>query len=283
MISFSVIIPLYNKEHTIRQTLESVLQQSYPHFELIVVDDGSRDRSLQLVQELTDERIRIYAKTNGGPGSARNLGLQKASFDWAIWLDADDQMLPGALETFATIIGEHPDADMVVGNFQLNNKGNTCLYQASYPSGFVNNAFRAWFLKELMPCAGTYACRKEFLSRHPYREELLRSEDTEVLFHLFREVKIFRIDAVVMCYCRDFSLESHKKTALAQDYEGNLDFDSKKSLWEGICLYELYIEAKNNYPAEVDAVYPDMRRHLPLRIAYHSAFWYRALHRRINR
>ena len=282
MISFSIIIPLYNKEHTIRQTLESVIQQNYPHFEIIVVDDGSKDQSLQIVQEWTDDRIRVFTKENGGPGSARNFGLQKASFDWAIWLDADDQMLPGSLDAFSTVIGEHPDADMVVGNFQLNNKGNTCLYQASYPAGFVNNAFRAWFLKELMPCAGTYSCRKDLLSRHPFREDLRRSEDTEMLFHLFREARIFRTNAVVMCYCRDFSLESHRKTTLAQDFQGHLDFVSKKTFWERICQYELFIEAKNNYPFDVDATYPDMNRRYLLWIAYHCAFWYRAIHRRIK-
>ncbi len=283
MIAFSIIIPLYNKECTIRQTLESVLQQNHPHFEIIVVDDGSTDKSLQITQELTDERIHIFTKKNGGPGSARNFGLLKASFDWVIWLDADDRMLPGALEVFAKCIDEHQNADMVVGNFLLNDKGNTRPYQVHYPEGFIHNAFKDWFLKELMPCAGTYTCRKDILSRHPYHENLRRSEDAEVLFNLFREALIFRVSTAVMCYYRDFSLESRNKVSLTQDFQGHLNFSPKKSLWERICLYELYIEARNNYPEEIDSFYPEMGRHFFLRFAYYCAFCYRAFHRKIKR
>lgn len=280
MIGFSIIIPLYNKEMTILSTLESVLRQDYPLFEVIVVDDGSTDGSTAVVRNLSDARLRLFQKENGGPGSARNKGIDQARYDWVIWLDADDLMLPNALRSFAGTLDIHPEADMVVGNFELSEQGHIRPYQTKALSATVKNAFKSWFFKELMPCAGTYCCKKAFLLKHPYQEGLKRSEDTEVLFHLFREACIVRTDAIVMRYCRDFSAESRKKTDISKDFQGHLDFSSSKSLWERICLYELYVEARSNYPNEVDSVYPGMNRLLFLKVSYHCAFWYRALLRR---
>ena len=275
MIEFSIIIPLYNKEATIRSTLESVLRQSCPNFEIIVVDDGSTDQSSALVQSIRDERIRLFNKENGGPGSARNHGIRHARYDWIIWLDADDLMLPGAIEHFTNAINQYPEADMIVGNFELEECGTIRPFHKKSLAGPVNQAFKSWFMKELMPCAGTYCCKKNLLSRHPYREDLRRSEDTEVLFHIFREARIFRSDVLTMRYRRDFSAESRKKTDVSKDFQGHLDFSGPKSLWEKICLYELYVEAKSNYPEDIHGVYPNIRRHILLRIAYTCAFWYR--------
>jgi len=277
MIGFSIIIPLYNKEKTILATLESVLWQDYPLFEVIVVDDGSTDGSAAIVRNISDERLRLFQKENGGPGSARNEGITQARYEWVIWLDADDLMLPDALRSFAGTLSNHPESDMVVGNFELAERDRIRPYHTKKLPALVEQPFKSWFFKELMPCAGTYCCKKTLLLKHPYQEDLKRSEDTDVLFHLFHEVCIVRTDAIVMRYCRDFSAESRKKTDISKDFQGHLDFSSPKSLWERICLYELYVEARSNYPNEVDSVYPEMNRHCFLKVAYHCAFWYRAL------
>lgn len=277
MTGFSIIIPLYNKEKTIRSTLESVLRQDHPLFEVIVVDDGSTDGSTAVVHNLSDARVRLFQKENGGPGSARNAGIAQARHDWVIWLDADDLMLPDALRAFTGTLDMHPEADMVVGNFELAENNHIRPYHTKKLSATIENPFKSWYFKELMPCAGTYCCKKTLLLKHPYHEKLKRSEDTEVLFHLFREACIVRTDAVVMRYCRDFSAESRKKTDLSKDFQGHLDFSGSKSLWERICLYELYVEAKNNYPDEVDSRYPNLKHQLLLKSAYHVAFWARAL------
>ena len=280
MIGFSIIIPLYNKEKTIRATLESVLRQDYPLFEVIVVDDGSTDGSAAVVRNLSDARLRLFQKENGGPGSARNEGIAQARHDWVIWLDADDLMLRDALRSFAGTLDNHPEADMVVGNFELAENDRIRPYHTQKLPATVKQPFKSWFFKELMPCAGTYCCKKTLLLRHPYQEKLKRSEDTEVLFHLFQEACIVRSDAMVMRYCRDYSAESRKKTDISKDFQGHLDFSGSKSLWERICLYELYVEARNIYPDTVDSVYTGMNRHFFLKIAYHCAFWWRAYLRR---
>ena len=74
---FSIIIPLYNKEKFIENTIQSALNQTFLDFELIVVNDGSTDRSLELVKAFKDQRIKIYTIRNGGVSKARNFGIQK--------------------------------------------------------------------------------------------------------------------------------------------------------------------------------------------------------------
>jgi len=283
MIAFSIIIPLYNKASTIRTTIESVLNQRYPHFELLVVDDGSTDRCEDIVKSIQDERVRLFSKDNGGPGSARNLGIRNAQSDWCILLDADDLMMDNALLEFASVIESNPSADMVVGNFELLESGKTQSFHHKPLAPDVHQAFKSWFLKELMPCAGTYCCKTELLKQFPFQENIRRSEDTEVLFHLFRTAHIIRTNAIVMRYRRDYSIESRKRTTIGQDFQGHLNFDKEKSLWERICLYELYVEAKNNYPDEVDTIYPDMTHQWGLRVAYYFAFWYRAFRKRFGK
>lgn len=97
---FSVIIPVHNKEKTIVRAIESVLNQTYSDFELIVVDDASQDKSLQLIKSIIDSRIVIVESDIPGPGGykARNLGTKISRYEWITFLDADDQWLPFHLE-----------------------------------------------------------------------------------------------------------------------------------------------------------------------------------------
>lgn len=100
----SVIIPLYNKRSTILRAVNSVLFQSHKNLELIIVDDGSNDGSLELLRTLSDWRIRIISQTNQGPGAARNRGARAAVSDFLAFLDADDEWLPDYLKTAGDII-----------------------------------------------------------------------------------------------------------------------------------------------------------------------------------
>ena len=97
----SVIIPLYNKEPIIERSLQSVLSQDYDDFEVVVVNDGSTDRSADIVRSINDPRIRLIEQENGGPSKARNTGTKSARGEWILFLDADDELLPGALNYFS--------------------------------------------------------------------------------------------------------------------------------------------------------------------------------------
>ena len=106
MPRFSVIVPTYNRRRIIAQTLQSVWNQSYRDFELIVVDDGSSDGTLEYLVSLPT-RIKVVRQENLGPGAARNLGAAQASGDYLAFLDSDDIWFPWALATFAEIIDQH--------------------------------------------------------------------------------------------------------------------------------------------------------------------------------
>ena len=95
----SVVIPLYNKEKQIANTLHSVLPQTFQNFEIVVVDDGSTDNSVQEVEKVNDIRIRIVHQKNAGVSAARNKGIEEAKYDLIAFLDADDKWKAEYLET----------------------------------------------------------------------------------------------------------------------------------------------------------------------------------------
>lgn len=104
---FSVIIPLYNKELSVRNTINSVLNQTFKEFEVIIVNDGSTDNSLEIVQQFKDDRIRIIDKPNGGVSSARNRGIKEAKYEWITFLDADDLWEDNHLQILNDMIADY--------------------------------------------------------------------------------------------------------------------------------------------------------------------------------
>jgi glycosyltransferase involved in cell wall biosynthesis len=120
---FSVVVPLYNKEREIGRCIRSVLDQSFPDFELIVVDDGSTDRSADVVRCFNDPRIRLIEKRNGGPASARNRGIEEAKAKLIAFLDADDQWLPGFLRTIMDLVSVSPEAGAYFTAFWIHRGG----------------------------------------------------------------------------------------------------------------------------------------------------------------
>ena len=115
----SVVIPLYNKEAIIKKSLESVLTQDYDDFEVVVVNDGSTDKSVEIVKSIQDTRITLIEQENGGPSKARNTGVKNARGEWILFLDADDELLPGALKHFAGLVEAHKDINMFVCPYLL--------------------------------------------------------------------------------------------------------------------------------------------------------------------
>lgn len=106
MPGISVIVPLYQAERYVEPCVESVRQQTFSDWELLLIDDGSRDATPGLCDRLAaqDERIRVFHKPNGGVSSARNLGLREAAGTYIAFLDADDRFEPEALETMWAIL-----------------------------------------------------------------------------------------------------------------------------------------------------------------------------------
>lgn len=116
-MKFSIILPVYNGETTLRRCINSMLAQDFKDFELIIVNDGSQDNSLTILKEEYSHysNIKIYSKTNGGESSARNYGLDKANGEWITFIDQDDFVDSNYLSSFMSIENLREDTFYIVG------------------------------------------------------------------------------------------------------------------------------------------------------------------------
>ena len=110
MPKISVIIPAYNAERTIRKTIQSVQTQTFTDFELIVINDGSQDRTLEILHSIKDERLKIFSYENGGLPAARNRGIERSTGEFISFIDADDLWTPDKLELQFLALQQNPEA-----------------------------------------------------------------------------------------------------------------------------------------------------------------------------
>lgn len=114
----SIIIPLYNKESYIGRAIQSVLNQTFTEYEIIVVNDGSTDKGVEVIKGIDDARIRVIHQENQGVSAARNRGLQEAQYDWVAFLDADDAWNPQFLSTMLHLRESFPECDICASAYQ---------------------------------------------------------------------------------------------------------------------------------------------------------------------
>ena len=141
-MKYSAVIPLYNKEHYIEKNLQSVLAQTFQDFEVIVVDDGSSDRSLEMARKVRSDKIRIISQPNQGVAVARNTGIHNATGTYIAFLDADDEWNETYLETIDKLTTEYPQSDIFV-----------TAYAVDMGNGKVNYSTR---LTPAMGCLDSY-------------------------------------------------------------------------------------------------------------------------------
>ncbi len=115
----SVVIPLYNKEQSIASTLQTVLKQTYQDFEIVIVNDGSTDYSVEEVTKVTDPRIRLIHQKNAGVSAARNRGIEEAKGEYIAFLDADDEWKPDYLKTQYELTQKYPECSIFACNYEF--------------------------------------------------------------------------------------------------------------------------------------------------------------------
>lgn len=121
---FSVVIPLYNKAHTIIGTLNTILAQTFQKFEIVIINDGSTDDGVNVIMNFKiDPRIRIISQNNQGVSMARNRGVIEAKYEYIAFLDGDDEWLPGYLEKMKEAIDLFPDSGMYCCAGYVRDKG----------------------------------------------------------------------------------------------------------------------------------------------------------------
>ena len=209
-MTVSVVIPTYNRAHTVLDAVRSVLPQRYRDLELIVVDDGSTDDTAARLGALADPRLRVIMGRHAGVSAARNLGVSKASGQLISFLDSDDLWHPDKLAAEVAFLARHPEVHAVFTDLEKRHGDHVFpsfmrqtsvfsrrLERAAYPEGLVLEArdMRLCLLEEvpIKPSALTLR-RAAFDAAGGFDETWSSSEDWEFLLRLAREHRFAYLD-----------------------------------------------------------------------------------------
>lgn len=207
---FSIVIPLFNKEKYIGRALHSVMSQTFKDWECIVVDDGSTDRSIEIVSQFSDPRIRLIRQVHRGPSAARNKGASEAKGEWIALLDADDYWFNFHLEHLAYLTRIYPQCGVVAGNFYVeypNGKRIVVNRLAKDKESSIHN-YLEFVARRRGPLVNSSSCairRDLWLKAGGFREEYRLAEDADfwVRLSLFTDFAIHHTPSSV--YFQDTS------------------------------------------------------------------------------
>ena len=174
---FSVVIPLYNKEKTIVNTIQSVLNQTYYNFEVIIVDDGSTDKSLEFANSLVDDRIRIYSNEHKGVSVARNYAVAQSNFDYIAFLDADDTWEPSYLSKMMQLILRYPSCALYGSAYKVIKRKDFEIIGNNIKEGVITNYFFERLQQRIMRTSATIVKRDVFVSVGGFPEGMVGGED----------------------------------------------------------------------------------------------------------
>lgn len=262
----SVIIPLYNKEAIVERSVKSVLSQDYDDFEVVVVNDGSTDRSAEIVKSIHNPRITLIEQENGGPSKARNTGVKHAKGEWILFLDADDELLPGALNVFVNLACENNGVN-VIDCGSVTKIHNTKEEKRNRLNGYSRVPMRDWYFNRIGPGSNHSIFKKDLLLLYPYNEDLYRFEDAELLIRLLEVAKVYSSSNIVALVNADYASASKKCCDVHKDYAAYLSMKGK-DFWAKMCVYRIYLENRDLYPEDMKRLYPTWRYRYDLLFLY---------------
>ncbi len=184
---FSVVIPLYNKENYIKETIKSVLNQSFTDFELIIVNDGSTDNSLEITQKylLNFQNCKIINQKNKGLSATRNKGILEADGELIAFLDADDFWHPGFLNTIYDLYTKYPEASLYGTSYlEKYSDKNILESKKNIDKKLIDKSFliEDFFMANLFQpivCQSSFAAKKMVFDNIAFDESINLSEDID--------------------------------------------------------------------------------------------------------
>lgn len=215
MEKVSVVIPTYNRADQIEDSVRSVLAQTYPPYEVIVVDDGSRDHTEQIVKKIKDDRV-IYEKNNinAGVSSARNRGAELATGEWIAFQDSDDRWRKDKLQAQITYSREHKEAKMIYCAYLchlMDGRKIRVPQQMPKESLRKKTEFSEMFLKNIIGAPTIVVEREAFLESGGFKTELKSLEDWEFVLHFSKKYPIGCVDEILVdAYLSDTGVSSQK-------------------------------------------------------------------------
>ena len=238
---FSVIIPLYNKAPYIAKAIESVLGQTYRDFEVIVIDDGSTDQSLEVAKIFENKSITIISQPNSGVSTARNNGVKIAKHPYICFLDADDWWHPTFLEEMKQLITDFPDAGIYGSGYYIVKNGKERIAPIGVPQGFERGIidYCEVYAKTLcMPLTSISVVipKHIFDEEKGFKSQLKFGEDFDLWIRIALKHQVILVNKPLAYYNQDVDVNNrgvavHKIYSPVNHFIFNLDYlyDSEKN------------------------------------------------------
>lgn len=276
----SVVIALYNKEKSIYSTIKSVLSQTYKHFELIIVNDGSTDNSLEIVKSFLDSRIRVINKLNGGVSSARNKGIQESQYEYIAFLDADDLWEDTFLADMCSLIQKCPEALLVGSSYCYLNENYEIIdvinnLPENY-TGYLSDYFKIALKNMLYTSSSSVYKKIAFNHLGLFDETLSQGEDIDMFIRFALSEKIAFYNKPLVQYRlgaenRAASLVFERNKYLIWNLSRYAEYEKRNSDFKiFIDRYRLagvreYLSGKKNVVNEIETLLADIDlKKLPL-------------------
>lgn len=244
---FSVIIPLYNKAPYVAKAIESVLGQTYRDFEVIVIDDGSTDQSLEVAKTFENKSITIISQPNSGVSTARNNGVKLAKHPYICFLDADDWWHPTFLEEMKRLITDFPDAGIYGSGYYIVKNGQERIAPIGVPQGFERGIidYCEVYAKTLcMPLTSISVVipKHIFDEEEGFKSQLKFGEDFDLWIRIALKHKVILVNKPLAYYNQDVDVNNrgvavHKTYSPVNHFIFNLDY--------------LYDNEKNNHRLKI--------------------------------
>jgi glycosyltransferase involved in cell wall biosynthesis len=188
----SVLTPCFNGAEFLRESIESVLAQSFRDFEYLLVDDGSSDDTLTIMKSFaaSDPRIVVLCKSHSGLTDSLNFGLQRARGEWIARLDADDMAMPERLERQLSLVQKNPEIILAgSGLLEMDRAGNL-VRKRSYPRSHVSLMKCLEHMKRFFPHSSAFFSKRRALDLGGYHPRMLGAEDWDLWLRMGRAGKI---------------------------------------------------------------------------------------------
>lgn len=194
---FTIVVPTYNRAHLLPKTLENILQQTYLHYEIVIVDDGSTDNTEEVVQKYISDEVHYYKKPNAERAAARNYGTFKAKGDYINWNDSDDLMKENNLEEAAKLVKKTNNPELFAVGYQYVDTTGKLIYESNFSDNVNQDLY-----KGNQFAMNSIFVRKDIALANLFNEdrELSASEDYELWLRLAAKYKIYTGEARTAYY-----------------------------------------------------------------------------------